>query len=215
MTKRRGSFSHHAHFALNLTARPYAHALFVRSGSNHAPPPPPPSPIALMENGLLDRRESFDLLDNLDFGIMELGMSDEEPSNHSGAESASVEPVPDGPDEDKAQAGSSKPTVPPPPLPTTESAATDKAAVTTGVKTRAFRNSGAGEEGGAVPASSVGGGEKVSTQEGGDGVQGGGVPVRSIGGGGGPAGGGNGTQDSEHEVDVRINRFCYWLGWAL
>ncbi|CBN77808.1 conserved unknown protein [Ectocarpus siliculosus] len=157
---------------------------------------------ALMENGLLDRRESFDLLDNLDFGIMELGMSDEEPSSHSGAESAAVEPVPDGPDEHEAQAGSSKPTVPPPPLPTTASAATDKAAVMTGVKTRAFRNSGASEEGGPAPASSVGGGEKVSTQEGGDGVQGGGVAVRSIGGGGGPAGGGNGAQDSEHEVDL-------------
>lgn len=171
-----------------------------------------------MENGLLDRRESFDLLDNLDFGIMELGMSDEEPSNHSGAESATVEPVPDGPAEHNAQAGSSKPTVPPPPLPTTAAAAaaTDKAAVvTTGVKTRAFRNSGASEEGGPAPASSVGGGEKVSTQEGGDAVQGGGVAVRSIGGGGGPADSGNGAQDSEHEVDVSINRFCYWLIWVL
>lgn len=156
-----------------------------------------------MESGLLDRRESFDLLDNLDFGIMELGMSDEEP-----AENVSVEPVPipDGNESVGAQG-----TVSPPPLPTTASTADEMTpGVDSGVS--ALRNSVKNEPVEAAPVSSVGGDEKVSTQDGGsDGVQGQGQAL-SVGNGGygGGQNGGSGEQEGEQELDVSIFPVCFF-----
>lgn len=151
-----------------------------------------------MENGLLDRRESFDLLDNLDFGIMELGMSDEEPTTNS----VTVDPVlmPVGAAHKSGVLGGDQSKVSPPPLPittaTTATAAAEKAASAASSSVSAFRNSGTVEEGTAAQASPVGGGEKNSSQgESGSGIQG------SVGAG--AAGGGSGVHASEQEIDVR------------
>lgn len=161
-----------------------------------------------MENGLLDRRESFDLLDNLDFGIMELGMSDEEPG-----ENVTVEPVPI-PDGNVNVSGGAQSTVSPPPLPTTTSitATADEMAAGASASASALRNSVKSEAVEAAPVSTVGGGQKVLAEVGGstavegrEAVSGG-----SSGGGGGDGGdgegggqgGGSGRQDGEQEIDV-------------
>lgn len=157
-----------------------------------------------MENGLLDRRESFDLLDNLDFGIMELGMSDEEPT-----ENVTVEPVPI-PEGNVSGGAQSTNTVPPPPLPTTASSATtvDVIASGEGAGVSVLRNSVNSEAVEVAPVSSVGGVEKVSTQGvGSDGVQG---RVEAVGGANGGGGDGSGRdsgrsgQDGDQDINVRF-----------
>ncbi|CAM9650043.1 unnamed protein product [Pylaiella littoralis] len=157
---------------------------------------------ALMENGLLDRRESFDLLDNLDFGIMELGMSDEEPT-----ENVTVEPVPI-PEGNVSGGAQSTNTLSPPPLPTTASSATtvDVIASGEGAGVSVLRNSVNGEAVEVAPVSSVGGVEKVSTQGvGSDGVQG---RVEAVGGANGGGGDGSGRdsgrsgQDGDQDINL-------------
>lgn len=166
--------------------------------------------VALMENGLLDRRESFDLLDNLDFGIMELGMSDEEPN-----ENVTVEPVPIP---DGNVSGGAQSTVSPPPLPTTASiaATTDEIAAGTGVGASALRNSVKSEAVEAAPVSTVGGGQKVLAEVGGStGVEARAAVSGGSGGGDGGDGGdggqsgGSGRQDGEQEIDVSVYPVCF------
>lgn len=135
-----------------------------------------------MEDGLLDRRDSLNLLDDLDFGIMDLGMSDEESSE-------TIEPVRIS---ERHQ---------PSPLKMPPTNADVKAEMASAPIGQSIMGSGIGD--GASASGSAGGGEKVLAQ-GGGGLRGGDAAVKSFGGGGGPADSQSGqhANESEHEIDV-------------
>lgn len=147
-----------------------------------------------MKNGLLKRRESFDLFENLDFGIMELGMSDEEPTSNSGP----VDPVlmRVGPEDKSGVLGDEQiAKVSPPPVPMTTAATAENAASAASSSVSAFRNGGTLEEGTAARPSFAGGAGNYSAQGGGgSGIQ--------AGVGAGPAGG-SGAHGGEQDMDVR------------
>lgn len=127
-----------------------------------------------MESGLLDRRDSLDLLQDLDFGIMDLGMSDDETN-------FAVDTVGVGGREMR-------------------SGVTHQPADATGV-TRSMTTRSA--RGGVSRAGGGGGGNVEVSLPGGDGVRVGGLAVANFGGGGGhrdggAVGGGGGPAGSEY-----------------
>lgn len=127
-----------------------------------------------MESGLLDRRDSLDLLQDLDFGIMDLGMSDDETN-------FAVDTVGVGGRE-------MRPGV------------TDQPADATGVPRSMTTRSATG---GISTAGGCGGGNVEVSLPGGDGVRVGGLAVANFGGGGGhrdggAVGGGGGPAGSEY-----------------
>lgn len=167
-----------------------------------------------MENGLLDRRESFDLLDNLDFGIMELGMSDEEPSsadNASAVEKASTATPTDGKVSGEGRAtATATATVSPPVVAAAAAAASAKAAASAAAQVGPFRNSeNSVQDGGATdssikpaPAATVGQGDNAHADAHAH-AQGSAekAAAKARGGGDGARGGG---QDSEQEINVSL-----------
>lgn len=171
---------------------------------------------ALMENGLLDRRESFDLLDNLDFGIMELGMSDEEPSDNvdvnvtvptSKAAAVPALPALGGKASGGKGSAMAPPTVSPPVVAPAAAAATSEKAAGAAARVSPFRNSGKSEqeeeEGGGNAGVSVSSRKPAVTVP----VP---APAASVGQGQGGGekgstkarGGGDGARGGGEEVDV-------------